>query len=106
MNEIPPMTDPISVHWNQPPRERIAIDDTHALMSSADFKALLEYSTSRPSGVYDGKMWKRREPQADGRSLWVLMWYGPADDPRLCSINRREILIADEAPRVKERRKK
>ena len=51
------MTDPMGRHWRQPPRERILIDDTHALMDLATFEQLSEYSCTIPTGVYPGKMW-------------------------------------------------
>ena len=53
-----------------------------------------------PSGVYEGKMWRRREPyqheagdvrEATGR--WYLMWFGASDNPDNCSINHRKIII-------------
>lgn len=62
---IPAMTHPLGKHWKQPEVDEITIDDTHALMSQRAFDKLLEYSASRPSGVYEGKMWKA--VFADGR---------------------------------------
>lgn len=102
-NTIPTITDPLGRSWDQPSREHILIDDTHALMSRASFEALAEYSATVPSGVYDGKMWKR----CDGRYArstmteyitnpqeeWLLCWYGPSSHPGKCSINWRRILI-------------
>jgi hypothetical protein len=90
MNEIPPMTDSFGVHWRQPSREQIVIDGLHALMDKATFDLLAEYSTSRPSGVYDGKMWRRHDDELG----WLLVWYGPSPDPKKCSINNRVILLA------------
>lgn len=89
-NFIPPMTDPRGRYWSQPPATAITIDDTHALLSHATINALMEYSTSTPSGVYPGKMWKC---QHEGR--WYLRWYGivPGNDS-VCSNNWREILLA------------
>lgn len=55
---IPPITDPLGKHWQQPHRRFIELDDTHALMSEQTFKGLKEYSTSIPTGRYEGKMWK------------------------------------------------
>lgn len=55
-NTIPPITDPMGRHWRQPSVASIALDDTHALMDDATFQALPEYSATRPSGVYPGKM--------------------------------------------------
>lgn len=99
-NSIPPITDPLGRYWDQPPIERIAIDDTHALMTHEDFTLLPEYSASMPSGVYPGKMWRRRDGAFDPRCRpedrrWLLCWYGIVPgDATVCSNNFREILIA------------
>ncbi len=85
---IPPMTHPLGRYWDQPPRDRVLVDDQHALLSPQDFQELGEYSTSLPSGVYPGKMWKRREP-----GVWYLGWFGETANPELCSVNFREIIL-------------
>lgn len=91
LSAIPEMTDPLGKFWKQPSRGEIEIDDTHALMSSSAFKRLPEYSSSIPSGVYPGKMWRA---QSDGG--WWLRWFGTVDGrPDLCSNNQRQILVAD-----------
>lgn len=90
-NAVPPMTDPLGRHWRQPPRERIAIDDTHALMDRATLEALPEYSRTVPTGVYPGKMWRAHA----GDGCWLLRWWGLCDDPAKCSCNEREILVAE-----------
>lgn len=97
---IPRMTHPYSRHWDQPDRKRILIDDTHALMTQEDFEKLADYSATIPTGVYEGKMWKRLDGCYDadflhsgGRPEWLLMWYGPSPDPEKCSINHRKILV-------------
>lgn len=92
---IPPMTHELGRYWHQPPRTAILVDDKHAVMSRASFKQLAEYSSSRPSGVYPGKMWKAIT--LDGTAY--LCWYGivPGRDD-LCSNNTRRILIAEDAP--------
>lgn len=89
--QIPPMTDPLSKHWQQPSSDGILIDAHHAVMDMKTFDALAEYSSSVPSGVYPGKMWKAIA--SDGRKF--LRWFGVADDTRLCTCNQREILIAE-----------
>lgn len=88
---IPPITDPLGRYWDQPSRREILTDDTHAVMTLPTFRKLAEYSSSLPSGVYDGKMWRGGTMQ--GR--WQLYWYGPGKTPDMCSINVREILIID-----------
>ena len=87
---IPASTDPMGRHWDQPSRDEILVDDTHAIMTVPTFTKLLEYSSSMPSGVYDGKMWRRHEWED---ALDLLMWYGPSKKPGSCSINSRVILL-------------
>lgn len=88
-NTIPEMTHPYSKVWRQPKDIRTApMDANHVLLDYRQFHSLAEYSTSIPSGVYDGKCWKRR-----GSKGWLLCWYAPANDPTQCEIHFREIRI-------------
>lgn len=88
MNAIPTIVHPLGEYWRQPDSSEITIDDTYALMSEKTFQALAEYSTSVPSGVYEGKMWKKISG-----ALRFLMWYGISDKTDCCSINSRKIII-------------
>ncbi|MGS1073059.1 hypothetical protein [Burkholderia glumae] len=89
---IPPITDPLGRYWRQPHRNEILIDDEHAVMTRSTFNKLAEYSTTRPTGVYPGKMWK-----AIYKSGAFLRWYGIVEGrPDLCSNNQRLILLCDE----------
>jgi hypothetical protein len=45
----------------------ICFDQEHFLISRNNFELLPEYSTTRPTGVYDGKCWKIRR----GESWWI-----------------------------------
>lgn len=96
---IPPITDRLGMYWDQPDVANILLDDTHALMSKADFDKLSEYSTSDPTGVYVGKAWKSvRIVEHEGkyfRDGWWLKWYGYSNDPTRCSYNQRIILLAE-----------
>lgn len=85
-NEIPPMTDRLGRFWEAPDRSEIVIDDTHALMTLETYNKLLNYERSFPSGVYEGKMWRRDD---------LLVWYGPSPKPDTCSVHQREILIVE-----------
>lgn len=85
---IPPITDPLGRHWHQPDRERILIDETHAVMFESDLRMLKEYSTSRPSGVYTGKMWKALDD-----NQWWLAWYGLPSSETTIWTHFRKILI-------------
>lgn len=99
LSPIPPITDPLGRYWDQPEREAIEIDDTHALMAERTFKQLADYSCSVPSGVYEGKMWKRRRDYYDERQGWLLVWYGESTvGPGYCSNNFREILVERDQP--------
>ncbi len=87
MLKLPEMTHPLSAHWYQPKAEDVAVYNDIAIMDETTLEELAEYSTSIPTGAYEGKMWK-----AFGtRGGWYLCWYGPDDDPDMVSINRRPI---------------
>jgi hypothetical protein len=94
---LPALESPYSSSaWQQPSRESILIDKTHALMTGATFEKLAEYSSTMPSGVYPGKLWRRHDGIYDRRCVtprWLLCWYGPVDADK-CSIEFREVLIA------------
>ena len=77
-------------HWDQPDRSKVLVDDTHAVVTAATFRALAEYSRTMPTGVYEGKMWKAKTAAG-----WMLRWYGPCDDPALVSNNQRILLVVE-----------
>ena len=88
MSRIPEMTCELGRYWSQPSQDSILVDDTHAVMDSTTFDKLAEYSTTLPTGVYPGKMWK-----ALSRGRWVLRWYGIVEgNPDVFSNNQVEIL--------------
>lgn len=74
---IPPMTDPLGKYWEQPKTENIKLCDSHVHISQSDFEKLKNYSMSNPSGVYEGKMWKRFS-----NGSWVLCWYQQCVPPK------------------------
>ena len=82
---IPAITSPLGKHWNQPSASSIEIDSKSATMNQSTFDKLADYSCSFPSGVYEGKMWKRKE-----KGVWYLLWYGYVDGIS-CSNNTRII---------------
>jgi len=65
---IPKITHPLGKAWEQ--AENVKILFNTAWVTQVDFDNLLTYQHSQPSGVYEGKMWKRKE---DDR--WILCWY-------------------------------
>ncbi len=86
---IPEMTHPLSKHWEQPELKEIRLLFGNAYMDQAAFNKLHEYSSSQPSGVYEGKMW--RSKLHNGK--WLLRWYGFSEKPDCCSNNSREIIL-------------
>jgi len=89
---IPPITDPLGRHWHQPDLSGVLIDAEVAMMSRQTFSALAEYSTTTPTGVYEGKAWKARYA-----NVWYLRWYDKDDgDPRGIPTPTRKIVILDE----------
>ncbi len=77
----------------------MAVYDDIAIMDRSTLQRLHDYSASIPTGVYEGKMWRR----ADGPDKWLLCWYGPSEDPDMVSINTRPIrLIRERTQRKKD----
>jgi hypothetical protein len=104
-NVIPPITDPMGKHWDQPKVEAILVDDHFACMTLKTLHELAEYNCTLPSGTYEGKMWRREvhskpygqwsREQGDEFLYHMLCWYGPHEDPTKISINQRVILLTD-----------
>ena len=88
-NSIPLITNPLGKYWQQPKVSEIEIDDTHALMEKWAFDLLLEYSSSIPSGVYVGKMWKRKRKNGE----WLLVWFSKGDDAGTYLNNNYRIIL-------------
>lgn len=88
------MTDPLSRHWYQPSHESMAFDDTHVLMTPLAFDFLHNYSSTIPTGVYHGKMWKALPEGGE----WELRWYGISKDPDKCTCRALKILVANVIP--------
>lgn len=79
--------------WQQPRYEELYFpDDESVIVSRNVFNKLMEYSTTMPTGVYPGKMWR-----AEINGVHYLRWYGlHATEPeRLCTNNQRLLLIDD-----------
>lgn len=86
--EIPPMVDPRGAFWVQPSPSEFAIGEC-AITTLPTFKKLNEYSSTVPTGVYPGKMWKRRE-RGD---VWYLCWYAESESEGYCDIRRKRLLV-------------
>jgi hypothetical protein len=95
-DKIPPITNPMGRYWDQPDRSRIELSSNYAYMDNKTFHILAEYHYSNPTGVYEGKMWRRHIHYKEGEKsfdYWLLMWYGPHPDPGKVSVNKRTIKI-------------
>lgn len=92
MLDIPAITHPLGKVWVQP----LATDYVYlpaedvVAMSEEVLSKLANYSRSLPSGVYEGKMWKRWT----GR-CWQLCWYSGPDptDNDYMLIGRKDIAV-------------
>lgn len=83
--------------WRQPNRDEICVSDDTAIMSISAYNKLYEYSSTVPTGVYPGKMWRcvDRDRLNDGQVFQeYLCWYGYVDGDT-CSINSRKLIIMD-----------
>lgn len=94
---IPTMTDPMGQYWKQPDLADIHLGTSMngcywASMSRSDFDKLADYTHSRPTGTYPGKMWKRQWPGG-----WVLCWMEDCpDDPKMIGLGEAAIHIIEE----------
>ena len=74
-------------------------DKDFCYMEQSTFNKLLEYSTSTPSGVWVGKMWKCDANGWDRMNEvkdWYLRWYGESpDDSNMCRMFDKKIIIAE-----------
>lgn len=84
---IPPITCEMGRSWDQPDRTLIEVDDTHAIMTRDVMLQLADYSHTLPTGVYDGKMWRKGKTE--------LRWFGPSSYADKCAVNIRRILLVD-----------
>lgn len=78
------------------------LDATDAVMTRREFDSLDEYSTSLPSGVYAGKIWKchlgafaRRMNPSLPAPIWKLVEYVDDGDPESMAIHWRIIHLTD-----------
>ena len=92
---VPPMTHPLSTHWEQPNPASMRITEESAMMDLETFEALSDYSCSQPSGVYEGKMWRSAAnySKQEDTDKWYLRWYDVSTDTNKCSTEQREIVI-------------
>lgn len=61
-------------------------------LTQAEVDALLEYSTTLPTGKTIGKQWKRRLYEGPKRGRWVLCEYVEDPNPAYVGIRSRLIL--------------
>lgn len=87
---IPDIDDPLGKYWKQPETKEIILNGGLAIMNRAAFEKLHDYSNSRPSALYIGKMWKERFG-AD----WILRWCSTSyKGAEYIEINLRLIVVS------------
>lgn len=93
-NDIPAITDPLGRSWRNPQGVHEAVmDDEFVWLTHAQVDDLHEYSSSYPTGTYDGKCWKRARD--DGG--WWLCWFGPCPIPGRIAIEYRNIIVKEQS---------
>lgn len=81
-------------------KSKIIVDEKTALMTKVDFDALLNYSTTLPTGTFIGKRWKRNLPKQDETKWifsdkWLMGEFAPNPDGENVDILWREIVVVD-----------
>ena len=89
--KIPPITNILGKYWNQPNPDDITICGEHAFMTQEVFDKLATYSTSMPSDVYEGKMWKAEKNDKN----WYLCWCVNNEVGNKCYVKYKNIIIED-----------
>jgi hypothetical protein len=100
---VPEMLNPLGRYWEQPNPAKLEFDDESVMMTRSQFNGLHNYSASKPTGAYPGKMWKwsRRENNRSDKvpDDWYLCWYGPlythTDNREYMDTFTRLILVVD-----------
>jgi hypothetical protein len=94
---IPEMTHPLGKHWEQPDKSEIKFSFGVAWVSEATFKKLASYDVTFPSGVYEGKMWRRKYSVRSGVGGFIdkhlLMWYDKSDKEGHCDVKCIDLMI-------------
>lgn len=94
--QIPEMTDPLGRAWKQPNKSEVKFLLGVAWVSKETFEKFAEYSSSTPSGVYSGKMWKRVYHVRQNNKLVskdLLCWYQDSNTPNHCMIMQVDLMI-------------
>lgn len=97
---IPEIEGDFGRHWRQPYRSELLFEISkginkgeiiHVYMNLECLNTLAWYSSTTPSGVYPGKMWKMK---AD--DVWHLCWYAESSlGLYKCSIQHTPIMLTD-----------
>lgn len=101
MTFIPLMTHPLSKYWEQPDASTFLFDDEYVLMTREQCERLHEYSNTRPTGTYAGKMWKCYAGKYKlgtwiqlETDTWFLCWYADTPNkPNYIDTHTRRILF-------------
>lgn len=88
-DRIPEMDHPLASAWKQPKADKITLCGKWAIMHQATFNQLADYSNSRPSAVYVGKMWT-----SEFNGKWFLLWWDVSEKgAEFCKMRQREIVV-------------
>lgn len=77
-------------HESRPADHEWLLGEETCTITPAAFDGLLEYSATIPTGVYIGKVWRRRD--ADG---WWLGEYTEHEDPKKAGIRWRRLVVVE-----------
>jgi hypothetical protein len=93
---IPPMVHPLSKAWEQPEHSEIKFAFGCAWVSEKTFKEFKNYSHSRPTAIYAGKMWRREyilKTKESIQTRHLLCWCVDSKKEGYCDIKEIELLI-------------
>lgn len=69
-------------------------DQNFCSMKQRTFDKLAEYSTTIPTGVWPGKMWKAQLNNEEGEFRWYLRWFDEVVK-NSCQIHDLKIIVAE-----------
>jgi len=86
---VPPITCELGKSWRQPNPHNFVWDDDCVAMSREDYERLHTYDCTDPTGIYEGKMWKRHS----GGKCYLCYITDCPGHPDFCTIHRIELIV-------------
>lgn len=100
---VPAIELDLGRNWSQPTRDflnfhmapeqpgSLVLKPKAVYMTKRTMEELREYSSTTPTGVYPGKMWR-----GHWDDTWYLLWFSEVkSDPNMCAVNSCPILLLD-----------